>query len=82
MITNKNKETMARRKSVNDIMNQANRIMGSGGRLTNRRRDAAREIAFRYYGNIRVRGGHFNTNDDRYFDKKYARSTYMGLNAG
>ena len=63
-------------------MNQANRIMGSGGRLTNNRRDRVREIAFRYYDNIRVRGGHCNTYDDKYFDKKYGRSTYMGLNAG
>ena len=87
---------MARKnKSVNDIMNQFNSIADIADSLrnpetqnvnrVNRRVNRARDIAFRYYDNIRnAAGKEWNYNDDRSFDKKYSRSTYMGLanNAG
>lgn len=43
---------MARRKSVNDIMNQANSIM-SRSRGNSSRIDKVRNTSFRYYDNIR-----------------------------
>lgn len=68
---------MARRKSVNDIMNQANSIMirsrGNSSRI-----DKVRNTSFRYYDNIRKSQGKWNYNDDSSYNKKYPRSTYMG----
>lgn len=68
---------MARRKSVNDIMNQANSIM-SRSRGNSSRIDKVRNTSFRYYDNIRKSQGKWNYNDDRSYNKKYPRSTYMG----
>ena len=70
---------MARRKSVNDIMNQANSIM-SRSRGNNTRVNRVRTTAFRYYDNIRKSQGKWNYNDAAY-NKKYSRSTYMGEKA-
>ncbi|MEZ7746327.1 hypothetical protein [Prevotella jejuni] len=72
---------MARRKSVNDIMNQANSIM-SRSRGNSSRIDKVRNTSFRYYDNIRKSQGKWNYNDDSSYNKKYPRSTYMGLNNG
>ena len=68
---------MARRKSVNDIMNQANSIM-SRIRGNSSRIDKVRNTSFRYYDNIRKSQGKWNYNDDSSYNKKYPRSTYMG----
>lgn len=68
---------MARRKSVNDIMNQANSIM-SRSRGNSSRIDKVRNTSFRYYDNIRKSKGKWNYNDDSSYNKKYPRSTYMG----
>lgn len=71
---------MARKKSVNDIMNQANSIM-SRSRLNSQRIDRVRNTAFRYYDNIRKSQGKWNYNDDSSYNKKFSRSTYMGTKA-
>lgn len=73
------KET--RKKSINSIMNQASRLMSvcNGARNFNRA-DAIREIAFRYYNNIRACVGRFNYNDDSEYDKEYSRAQYMNAN--
>lgn len=68
---------MARRKSVNDIMNQANSIM-SRSRGNSSRIVKVRNTSFRYYDNIRKSQGKWNYNDDSSYNKKYPRSTYMG----
>ena len=68
---------MARRKSVNDIMNQANSIM-SRSRGNSSRIDKVRNTSFRYYDNIRKSQGKWNYTDDSSYNKKYPRSTYMG----
>lgn len=68
---------MARRKSVNDIMNQADSIM-SRIRGNSSRIDKVRNTSFRYYDNIRKSQGKWNYNDDSSYNKKYSRSTYMG----
>lgn len=71
---------MARRKSVNDIMNQANSIM-SRSRGNSSRINKVRNTSFRYYDNIRKAQGKWNFNDDSSYNKKYPRSTYMGIKA-
>ena len=71
---------MARRKSVNDIMNQANSIM-SRSRGNSSRIDKVRNTSFRYYDNIRKAQGKWNFNDDSLYNKKYPRSSYMGTKA-
>ena len=70
---------MARRKSINDLVSQANRIASGGG---NTRR--SEQILQRYRRNIQAaRGEQFWRGDIlRETNRKYARSTYMGLNAG
>ena len=68
---------MARRKSVNDIMNQANSIM-SRSRGNSSRIVKVRNTSFRYYDNIRKSQRKWNYNDDSSYNKKYPRSTYMG----
>lgn len=70
-----------RKKSINSIMNQASRLMSvcNGARNFNRA-DAIREIAFRYYDNIRACVGRFNYNDDSEYDKEYSRAQYMNAN--
>ena len=68
---------MARRTSVNDIMNQANSIMRRS-RVNSSRIDKVRNTSFRYYDNIRKSQGKWNYNDDSSYNKKYPRSTYMG----
>lgn len=67
-----------RTKSINGIMNQANRLMSvcnAGGNF--KRTDAIRAIAFLYYDNIRAYVGRFNYNDDSEFQKEYSRAQYM-----
>lgn len=71
---------MARKKSVNDIMNQANSMM-SRSRGNNSRINRIRNTSFRYYDNIRKSQGKWNYNDDSSYNKKYPRSTYMGTKA-
>ena len=65
-------------KSVNDIMNQANRLMSECNAKRNyKRSDAIRKIAFRYFDNIRACAGSFNSNDDAEYNKQYSRAQYM-----
>ena len=65
-------------KSVNDIMNQANRLMAECNAKRNfKRSDAIRKIAFRYFDNIRACAGSFNSNDDAEYSKQYSRAQYM-----
>lgn len=67
-----------RSKSINGIMNQANRLMSVCNAVQNfKRADAIRAIAFRYYDNIRACVGRFNYNDDREYNKEYSRAQYM-----
>lgn len=67
-----------RTKSINGIMNQANRLMSVCNSVRNfKRADAIREIAFRYYDNIRAYVGRFNYNDDSEYNKEYSRAQYM-----
>lgn len=68
---------MARRKSVNDIMNQANSIM-SRSRGNSSRIDKVRNTSFRYYDNIRKSQGKWNYNDDSSYNKK--GSTVISVN--
>lgn len=71
-------EINARTKSINGIMNQANRLMSACNVARNfKRADAIRETAFRYYDNIRARVGRFNYNDDSEYNKEYSRAQYM-----
>lgn len=72
------KEINARKKSINGIMNQANRLMSVCNTVRNfNRADAIREIAFRYYDNIRACVGRFNYDDDSEYNKEYSRAQYM-----
>lgn len=67
-----------RTKSINSIMNQANRLMSVCNSARNfKRADFIREIAFRYYDNIRACVGRFNYNDDSEYNKEYSRAQYM-----
>ncbi len=70
-----------RTKSINGIMNQANRLMSvcNGARNFNRA-DAIREIAFRYYDNIRTCAERFNYDDNSEYNKEYSRAQYMNAN--
>lgn len=71
-------EATARTKSINGIMNQANRLMSVCNAVQNfKRADAIRAIAFRYYDNIRAYVGRFNYNDDSEYNKEYSRAQYM-----
>ncbi len=71
-------EINARTKSINGIMNQANRLMSVCNMVRNfKRANAIREIAFRYYDNIRACVGRFNYNDDSEYNKEYSRAQYM-----
>lgn len=71
-------EATSRTKSINGIMNQANRLMSVCNAVQNfKRADAIRAIAFRYYDNIRAYVGRFNYNDDSEYDKEYSRAQYM-----
>lgn len=71
-------EATSRTKSVNGIMNQANRLMSVCNAVQNfKRADAIRAIAFRYYDNIRACVGRFNYNDDSEYNKEYSRTQYM-----
>lgn len=67
-----------RTKSINCIMTQANRLMSVCNMVRNfKRANAIREIAFRYYDNIRACVGRFNYNDDSEYNKEYSRAQYM-----
>lgn len=71
-------EAETRTKSINGIMNQANRLMSVCNAVQNfKRADAVRAIAFRYYDNIRACVGRFNYNDDSEYNKEYTRAQYM-----
>lgn len=71
-------EATSRTKSINGIMNQANRLMSVCNAVRNfKRADAIRAIAFRYYDNIRACVGRFNYNDDSEYNKEYSRAQYM-----
>lgn len=82
---------MARRKSISDILAQTERIMASGGggiyRSPGRHMSTAREwrvvnAADRYTDNIMGTRKFQKDNRFKAYDRKYSRSTYMGLNAG
>lgn len=65
-------------KSVNDIFNQANRLMSVCNAKRNiKSSEMIRKISFRYFDNIRTCGSNFNSNDDKEYDKQYSRSQYM-----
>jgi len=70
---------MARRKSINDLISQANRIASGGGNVRK-----SEQILSRYRRNIQnARGEQFWRGDImKETNRKYSRSTYMGLNAG
>lgn len=72
---------MARRKSINDLISQANRIASAGNQRYTQRSEAALR---RYRRNIKnARGAQFWRGDIlAETSRKYSRSTYMGLNAG
>ena len=71
-------ESATRKKSINCIMNQANRLMSVCNEARNfKRTDVIRTIAFRYYDNIRACVGRFNYDDDSEYDKEYSRAQYM-----
>lgn len=71
-------EAETRTKSINGIMNQANRLMSVCHAVQNfKRADVIRAIAFRYYDNIRACVGRFNYNDDSEYNKEYSRAQYM-----
>lgn len=76
-----NTETMTEKeetKSVNDIMNQANRLMSECNAKRNfKRADAIRKITFRYFDNIRACAGSFDSNNDAEYNKQYTRAQYM-----
>lgn len=78
---------MARRgKSINDIGYQLERIRSARSRdITDaydrriaRRVERAEDIGRRYFNNIENKKGHLFSLD---FDKKFSRSTYMGIKA-
>lgn len=74
-------EAETRTKSINGIMNQANRLMSVCNAVQNfKRADVIRAIAFRYYDNIRACVGRFNYNDDSEYNKEYSRAQYMNAN--
>lgn len=71
-------ESATRKKSINCIMNQANRLMSvCNGARNFKRADVIRAIAFRYYDNIRACVGRFNYNDNSEYNKEYSRAQYM-----
>ena len=71
-------ESATRKKSINCIMNQANRLMSvCNGARNFKRTDVIRAIAFRYYDNIRACVERFNYDDDSEYDKEYSRAQYM-----
>lgn len=72
---------MARRKSISDILAQSDRILSRGG-VSQSRQSRAALAADRYTDNI-MNSRRFQK-DSRFkaYDRKYSRSTYMGLNAG
>lgn len=73
---------MARRKSISDILAQSDRILSRGGAVSQSRQSRAALAADRYTDNI-MNSRRFQK-DGRFkaYDRKYSRSTYMGLNAG
>lgn len=65
-------------KSVNNIMNQANRLMSECNAKCNfKRAEAIRKIAFRYFDNIRACAVNFNGNDDSEYSRAYSQTQYM-----
>lgn len=59
-------------------MKQANRLMSVCNAERNfERSDLVRDIAFRYYDNIRACAGHFDPRDYGEFLKEYSRKDYM-----
>lgn len=72
---------MARRKSINELIQQANRIASRQNPRYTQRSEA---VLRRYRRNIQnARGAQFWRGDIlAETNRKYSRSTYMGLNAG
>ena len=72
---------MARRKSISDILAKSDRIL-SRGAVSQSRQSRVALAADRYTDNI-MNSRRFQK-DGRFkaYDRKYSRSTYMGLNAG
>lgn len=82
---------MARRKSISDILAQTDRILKSGGggiyRNASKRMSTAREwrvvnASNRYVDNISGTRQYDKDSPRKADNRKYSRSTYMGLNAG
>ena len=72
-----------RRKSVRDIHEQLGRIIDHYGDDGNQRSERAYGIADRYVDNIySTRQAQRDGRGERLNDRKYSRSTYMGLNEG
>ena len=76
-------EGAPRKKSFNDIMNQANRLMDVCNETRNFKRiDVIYEIASRYDANIRACVVRFNYDDDNEYEKRYSRAQYMNAHEG
>ena len=88
---------MARRKSISDILAQADRIITSGGgggikrnafrragkqSMSNAREWRVVNAANRYVDNISGTRRYDKDSPGKADSRKYSRSTYMGLNAG
>lgn len=69
---------MARRKSFGDILDQWDRITATPG-ISQRRIDRVNIAADKYTDRIAAKKSFRGKNA---YDRKYSRSTYMGLNAG
>lgn len=79
--TSKSRKKMARRKSISDILAQSDRILSRRGVSQNRQYRVA-TAADRYTDNIMGTRKFQKDNRFKAYDRKYSRSTYMGLNAG
>ena len=78
--TTKSRKKMARRKSISDILAQSDRILSRG--VSQNRQYRVVTAADRYTDNIMGTRKFQKDNRFKAYDRKYSRSTYMGLNAG
>lgn len=78
--TTKSRKKMARRKSISDILAQSDRILSRG--VSQNRQYRVATAADRYTDNIMGTRKFQKDNRFKAYDRKYSRSTYMGLNAG
>lgn len=69
------------KKSISDILSQADRILATKG-LSKSRHDRALMTADRYTDNIMGTRKFQKDNRFKAYDRKYSRSAYMGLTDG